>query len=214
MPETAGAFLGRRPSAATTNCAFAVWAFKDWAERDAQSSELQQDMQGTHRQGGRRRRPSSSRRRRCRVPAAACRSPWSSSSTGDADQVFEVAEEIKNKAQASGRFIIVQNSLAFDAPQVTVTIDRDRAAALGLSDQRHRPDADAAGRRRRGLASSTAIPTATTSSRRCRRSIRDNPEKLGQYLRAQRHRRDGAAVGGRQRSRPTPRRPQSSSSTS
>ena len=70
-------------------------------------------------------------------------------STGDASEVFEVAEEIKNKAQASGRFIVVQNSMAYDAPQVTVTIDRDRAAALNL------PIADIgrtltlAGRRRR-----------------------------------------------------------------
>jgi multidrug efflux pump len=54
-------------------------------------------------------------------------------STGDPSQVFEVAEQIKQKAQASGRFIVVQNSLSFDAPQVTVTIDRDRAAALNLS---------------------------------------------------------------------------------
>ena len=53
-------------------------------------------------------------------------------STGDADRVYELAEQIKNQAQASGRFIVVQNSLTFDAPQVTVTIDRDRAAALNL----------------------------------------------------------------------------------
>ena len=39
---------------------------------------------------------------------------------------------MKTKAQASGRFIVVQNSLAFDAPQVTVTIDRDRAASLNV----------------------------------------------------------------------------------
>ncbi|MGO4835656.1 efflux RND transporter permease subunit, partial [Rhizobiaceae sp. 2RAB30] len=53
-------------------------------------------------------------------------------STGDASQVYEVAEKIKREAEATGRFIVVQNSLAFDAPQVTVTIDRDRAAALNL----------------------------------------------------------------------------------
>jgi multidrug efflux pump subunit AcrB len=54
-------------------------------------------------------------------------------STGDPDQVFEVAEEIKNRAQASGRFIVVQNSLSFTQPQALVTIDRDRAAALGVA---------------------------------------------------------------------------------
>ncbi|TIX08066.1 MAG: hypothetical protein E5V41_33690, partial [Mesorhizobium sp.] len=53
-------------------------------------------------------------------------------STGDASEVYQAAEDIKNKAQASGRFIVVQNSMSYDAPQVTVTIDRDRAAALNL----------------------------------------------------------------------------------
>jgi len=53
-------------------------------------------------------------------------------STGPADQVFELAEEIKNEAQASGQYIIVQNSLSFNAPQITITIDRDRAATLGV----------------------------------------------------------------------------------
>src|SRR5690606_2604044 len=48
------------------------------------------------------------------------------------ERVVEVAEEIKAKAQASGKFIVVQNSLAFDAPQVTVTIDRERAASLNV----------------------------------------------------------------------------------
>ncbi|MBB6259538.1 multidrug efflux pump [Paenochrobactrum gallinarii] len=54
-------------------------------------------------------------------------------STGPSDQVFEIAEEIKNAAQAKGQFIIVQNSLSYNAPQTTVSIDRDRAAALGLN---------------------------------------------------------------------------------
>ena len=50
----------------------------------------------------------------------------------DPQRVFEVAEQVKNKAQESGRFIVVQNSMAFDQPEVTVTIDRDRAAALNV----------------------------------------------------------------------------------
>ena len=53
-------------------------------------------------------------------------------STGDASRVYQVAEDIKKQAQATGKFIVVQDSLAFDAPQVTVTIDRDRAAALNI----------------------------------------------------------------------------------
>jgi Cation/multidrug efflux pump len=54
-------------------------------------------------------------------------------STNDADRVFEIADEIQKKAQASGKFIIVQNSLSFTAPKVRVVIDRDRAAALGVT---------------------------------------------------------------------------------
>ncbi len=54
-------------------------------------------------------------------------------STGDAEQVFEVAEEIKDRAQQSGRFIVVQNSLSFTQPMARITIDRDRAAALGVA---------------------------------------------------------------------------------
>ncbi|MBL8584645.1 MAG: efflux RND transporter permease subunit [Rhizobiaceae bacterium] len=114
-----------------TNSGFSVWAFKDWADRDRSQKEIQADIQG----------------RLAKVagvqalvfappslPGAGGGLPISVviQSTGDPSLVYEVAEEIRQKAQASGRFIIVQNSLAFDAPQVTVTIDRDRAAALGL----------------------------------------------------------------------------------
>ena len=54
-------------------------------------------------------------------------------SIGAADQVYEIAEEIKDRAQKSGRFIIVQDSLSFTQPEARVTIDRDRAAALGVA---------------------------------------------------------------------------------
>src|SRR5690606_22143997 len=53
-------------------------------------------------------------------------------STGDPSQVYEISEEIRQKAEQSGRFTVVQNSLAYDAPQVLVEIDRERAAALNV----------------------------------------------------------------------------------
>ncbi|MBX3568652.1 MAG: efflux RND transporter permease subunit [Rhizobiaceae bacterium] len=114
-----------------TNSGFAVWALKDWADRTRSQKIIQGDIQARIApiagvQAFVFAPPS--------LPGAGGGLPISMviQSTGDPSQVFEVAEEIKNKAQASGRFIIVQNSLTFDAPQVTVTIDRDRAAALGL----------------------------------------------------------------------------------
>jgi multidrug efflux pump len=114
-----------------TNSAFAGFGLTPWSERTRSQSAIQQDVQN-------------------RINAVAGVQAFVFApptlpgtggglpvqyiirSTGDADQVYEVAEEIKNKAQASGRFIVVQNSLAFDQPQALVTIDRDRAAALGV----------------------------------------------------------------------------------
>ncbi|QKV17239.1 efflux RND transporter permease subunit [Oricola thermophila] len=114
-----------------TNSAIAVWTFDDWAERDRSQKEIQSDIQA---------RLSSVTGVEALVfappslPGAGGGLPISVviQSTGDPSQVYEVAEEIRQKAQASGRFIVVQNSLAFDAPQVTVAVDRDRAAALNI----------------------------------------------------------------------------------
>lgn len=114
-----------------TNTGFTIWVFKDFAERKRSQKELQAALQ----------------ERLAKVagieafvfsppslPGAGGGLPISMvvQSTGDPKQVFEVAEQIKQKAQATGKFIVVQSSLAFDAPQVTITIDRDRAAAMKL----------------------------------------------------------------------------------
>ncbi len=114
-----------------TNSGFAVWAFKDWADRSRSQKELQTDIQ----------------QRLSKVsgvealvfapptlPGTGGGLPISVviQSTGDASQVYELAEQIKQEAEASGRFIVVQNSLSFDAPEVTLTIDRDRVAALNI----------------------------------------------------------------------------------
>ena len=77
-------------------------------------------------------RPSSSRRRRCRARGGGLPIQYVLRTIGDSAQVYEVAEEISRRREASGRFIVVQNSLAFETPQAPLTIDRDRAAALGV----------------------------------------------------------------------------------
>jgi len=114
-----------------TNSGFVVWALKDWSERERSQKQIQQDIQG----------------RLAKVagvealvfappslPGAGGGLPISLviQSTGESSRVFEVAEEVRQKAQATGRFIVVQNSLAYNAQQVTITVDRDRAAALNL----------------------------------------------------------------------------------
>jgi multidrug efflux pump len=114
-----------------TNMAFYIWALKDWAERDRSQKEIQEDIQGRLGQVA-------------GVEAFVFAPPSLPGSGGglpitvviqsihDAERVYEVAETVRQKATESGRFIVVQNSLAFDAPQVSVTIDRDRAAALNV----------------------------------------------------------------------------------
>ncbi len=115
-----------------SNSAFAGFGLVPWAERERSQAEVQQDVQARiDKVAG--------------VQAFVFAPPtlpgtggglpvqFIIRSTGDPGQVFEVAEAIKNRAQASGRFIFVQNSLSFSQPQARVTIDRDRAAALGVT---------------------------------------------------------------------------------
>ncbi|MBN2739999.1 MAG: efflux RND transporter permease subunit [Rhodobacteraceae bacterium] len=114
-----------------TNSGIYIWALKDWSERTRSQKEIQQEIQGdlgksTGLQGFAFAPPS--------LPGTGGGLPISVvlQSIHSSKRVAEVAEEIKTKAQASGKFIIVQNSLNYDSPQVNVTIDRDRAAALNV----------------------------------------------------------------------------------
>jgi len=114
-----------------TNSGFAVWGLKDWGSRERSQAEIQQDIQG-------RIAPVNGVQALVfappSLPGAGGGLPISMvvQSTGDPSQVYEVAEQIRQEAQASGQFIIVQNSLSYDSPQITMTIDRDRAAALNV----------------------------------------------------------------------------------
>jgi multidrug efflux pump len=114
-----------------TNSGIMLWAFDDWADRERSQAEIQQDLQArlapvTGVQAFVFAPPS--------LPGAGGGLPISFviQSTGTPAQVYEVAEQIKREAEASGRFIVVQNSLAFDTTEVVVSVDRDRAAALNL----------------------------------------------------------------------------------
>jgi len=114
-----------------TNSGIYIWVLDDWADRDRSQAEVQTEIQGTLDgvagvQGFVFAPPT--------LPGTGGGLPISMviQSIHAPERVVEVAEEIKNKAQASGKFIVVQNSLAFDAPQVRVTIDRERAASLNV----------------------------------------------------------------------------------
>ena len=108
-----------------------IWALEKWADRDRSQEEVQKDIQAsidasTGMQGFAFAPPT--------LPGAGGGLPISVvvQSIYGPDRVAEVAEEIRQKAQATHKFIFVQNSLSFDAPEVRVTIDRDRAATLNV----------------------------------------------------------------------------------
>ncbi|ADZ71914.1 efflux RND transporter permease subunit [Polymorphum gilvum] len=115
----------------STNSAFAIWALKPWGEREQSQKQIQQMIQSRIEKSAGVQAfvfsPPS-------LPGAGGGLPiqFVLQTTGSAEQVYEVAERVRQKAMASGRFIIVQNSMSFDKPRATVLIDRDRAAALGV----------------------------------------------------------------------------------
>ena len=53
--------------------------------------------------------------------------------TSDYNSLFEVSEELKQKAMASGVFMMVNNTLRINKPQAHVLIDREKAGQLGIS---------------------------------------------------------------------------------
>ncbi|AGA32874.1 RND multidrug efflux transporter; Acriflavin resistance protein [Thioalkalivibrio nitratireducens DSM 14787] len=53
-------------------------------------------------------------------------------STGPTENLGEFADEIIDRAMASGRFIFMDSDLDFDKPRVDLKIDRDKAAQMGI----------------------------------------------------------------------------------
>ena len=118
--------------AGSANSGFAAWVLKPWGERSRSQAQVQQDIQPRlNKIAGLQAFvfaiPS--------LPGTGGGLPISFviQSTQSADRVFEQAEAIRIKAMATGKYIVVQDSLAFDKPQVQVLIDRQRAAAVGVS---------------------------------------------------------------------------------
>ncbi len=111
-----------------TTSGIALWVLKDWNERTRSQKQIQEDLTARiSKVAGVEAfifAPPS-------LPGTGGGLPISIAiqSTGPADQVFALAEEIKNEAQASGQYIIVQNSLSFNAP-------RSRSPSIATAQQR------------------------------------------------------------------------------
>jgi multidrug efflux pump len=163
-----------------TNSGFYIWALKDWADRSRGQAEIQQQIQasldGAPGVQGYVFAPPS-------LPGAGGGLPVSMvlQSIHAPERVFEIAEEIRLKALQSGMFIVLQNSLSFDAPQVRIIIDRDRAANLGVT-------VSEIGNTLGLLVGGGAIAQFDRDSNsydiitQVPASWRDNPEKLGEFF--------------------------------
>lgn len=133
VPELAKRFTiqGSGPAGPATNSAIALFRFKTWGERERTAQQILPQVQGGLAQIPGIEAfvvsPPS-------LPGAAGGLPvqYVIRSVGSPALVYEIAEEIKKRALATGGFLVVQNSLAFDLPQATLTIDRERAATLGV----------------------------------------------------------------------------------
>lgn len=162
-----------------TNSGIMLWAFDDWAERDRSQAQIQQDLQeriapiaGV--QAFVFAPPS--------LPGAGGGLPISLviQSTGDPSEVFEVADRVRREAEASGRFLVVQNSMSFDTTRVVVSIDRDRAAALNIP-------ASQIGTTLSLLVGDGPVARFDRDSKsydiilQVPREFRDNPERLGEF---------------------------------
>jgi multidrug efflux pump len=117
----------------TVNAGFGGVLLTDWSERTRSAKVIQQDLQAQwNKIAGAR--------------VAAFQAPPLPGSSGlpvqfvvTTTEPFEnlnlVAQQVLDKARASGKFYFVDTDLKFDKPQATVVVDRDKIATLGLSQQ-------------------------------------------------------------------------------
>ncbi|PIA06060.1 multidrug efflux protein (plasmid) [Enterobacter cloacae] len=132
IPEYESSFMDVGGDAGGQNNLFGGAILKDWSERTRSAAEIQQQIQaaGDAIDG-------------LTVTAVQLPPlPGSSGglpvqlvlrSSGDYKALFETAEAVKAAAYASGKFLFVQNSLAYDSPQAHITVDSDKARAMGVS---------------------------------------------------------------------------------
>lgn len=117
----------------TTNQGIGGVLFKPWDQRTRSAHELQQDLQAKWNKvaGGR---------------VAAFQFPPLPGATGlpvqfviTTTEPFEnlntVAQQVADKARAAGKFYFLDVDLKLDKPQATVVMDRDKIAALGMTQQ-------------------------------------------------------------------------------
>ena len=104
---------------------------KPWSERTQDDAAAADGVDGAAVED--RRASASSRRRRRRCPAAATFPvDLVIASAAEPQQLSELAEQLVQKAFASGMFIFADADLKFDQPQAEVVFDRDKLRSQGV----------------------------------------------------------------------------------
>ena len=115
-----------------SNTAITGMAFVPWSEREKTSGELKNELQAKASQ----------------VPgmdSVAFEPPVLPGSSGglpvqfvigttdEARQLYDVSQEMLRKAQESGLFVFASSNMNYDKPRVSIQIDREKAADLGIT---------------------------------------------------------------------------------
>ena len=117
----------------TLNAGIGGVLFKPWDQRERSAHQIQQDLQA------RWNKIAGARVAAFQFPPL----PGSSglpvqfviTTTEPFQNLNEVAQQVLEKAKASGKFYFIDTDLKIDKPQATVTVDRDKITALGLTQQ-------------------------------------------------------------------------------
>ena len=117
----------------TLNAGIGGVLFKPWDQRERSAHQIQQDLQE------RWNKVAGARVAAFQFPPL----PGSSglpvqfviTTTEPFQNLNEVAQQVLEKAKASGKFYFIDTDLKIDKPQATVTVDRDKITALGLTQQ-------------------------------------------------------------------------------
>jgi multidrug efflux pump len=117
----------------TVNAGIGGVLFKDWGDRTRSAHEIQVDLQAKWN------KIAGARVAAFQFPPL----PGSSglpvqfviTSTEPFENLNTVATQVMAKAQASGKFYFIDQDLKIDKPQATVVVDREKIAALGMTQQ-------------------------------------------------------------------------------
>lgn len=117
----------------TTNAGFGGVLLKSWGERARSAKEVQQDLQAQWN------KIAGARIAAFQFPALPGASglpvQFVITTTEPFENLNTVAQQVLDKARASGKFYFIDADLKIDKPQASIEVDRDQIASLGLNQQ-------------------------------------------------------------------------------